>query len=417
MCTETNTTTWLSGLNIPKAAKLEGKDTADVAVIGGGIAGTLSAYLLGNAGKKVVILEKKDLSEGATARTTAWLNCAIDTDLVSLAGMHGVSGARKIWNSGQEAINLMEKIIEEENIDCDFKRVSSFIYAASPEELEDLKKEHELARKIGFDTVLHSKKALSWHNQGSLELKNQAKFHPLKFVIGLRKASEKYGVAYYENTEALDIKGRQNLVISTESGEVTARYALIATYNPFNKPKELFAHKGMYISYVFEVQIPKAALPEGLYMDKKNPYHYFRVDSMGENDRLIIGGEDHRKEIPIPPEKNFKALESYLSSLFPSMPYKIIRKWTGPILETIDGLPYIGIYGEDANRLVATGFSGNGMTYSAIAAQLLSDIILEKKNPYRSLYSASRKTHLHDFIQKSFDFTGEFFAGLRNIFK
>jgi glycine/D-amino acid oxidase-like deaminating enzyme len=139
----------------------------------------------------------------------------------------------------------------------------------------------------------------------------------------------------------------------------------------------------MYKSYVYEVRIPRGLIKEGTYEDCNNPYHYFRVDRQAKYDRMIIGGEDNRKEIAVDDRKNFKALEEYLTELLKGKRYTIVRKWTGPILEPSDGLALIGKF--RSVQLIATAFSGNGMTYSGIAAT---------------------------------DYAGEFFGGVaKNVFK
>ena len=415
-----DTSTWLDNIVLPPPhPQLEGNVTADVVIVGGGLTGTLSAYLLGKAGKKVIVLEKKDISNTTTAYTTAWLNCVIDTDVCDLIKMYTESGASKIWHSGMEAIDLIEKIILEEKIDCGFGRFSHFRYATSEKEMRNLRKEHECAQRLGFNTALHDTQVLDFPNSGSFEIKSQAKFHPIKFLIGLRMASLKYGVVYYENTEVQKLSGNKPIVAITKNGKVTADYSIIATYHPFNNPKELFAHKADYVSYVIEANIPRNSIPEGLYEDEKNPYHYFRIDTFPKFDSIILGGEDHRKEIPVSENKNYKALLCYLDKLLPNIKYTVVRKWSGEIIETIDGLPYIGSYSKNnANMLIATGFSGNGMTYAAVAGQIFTDIVLKRNNPYIELYDASRKTKLHNFMKKLFDFVGEFFGGAaKNIFR
>lgn len=423
MSKKENTTTWLSSIDLPETLSPLKRDTAcDVVIIGGGITGNLSAYFLAKAGKDVVVLEQKDLKNTVTAYTTAWISCVIDTDLSSLANMYGRNGARRIWDSGLEAIRDIEKIIKGENISCEFKKVSDFSYATSESEMETLKEEAKIAKDLGFEVAVHPKDKLPFKNLGSIEVKNQAKFHPLKFIVGVREKAIKYGVKYFENTKALSIYGKERIEIKTSEGSVFAKYAIVATYNPFNEPKELFAHKGMYISYINEIEIEKNILEEGMYEDNKSPYHYFRVDKgMGESgrDRVILGGEDHRKELPISKEKNFKALKEYFQNLFPNAKFEITKKWTGPILETIDGLPYIGVYDkEHPNRLVATGFSGNGMTYSAISARILSDLILGNNNPYAGIYTPLRKTKPYNFMTKFRDYALVLFGGyVKNIFK
>lgn len=420
---ERNKSTWLENIELPETRPaLRTNISTEVVVVGGGLAGTLTAYLLAKAGKKVVLLEEKNIASSTTAYTTAWLNAVIDTELADLIDMYGEGGASKIWTSGMEAIDLIEKIAQEENIECEFKRVSHFQYAQNENELKNLKKEHEAAEALGFETLFHSHTFLPFRNLGSLEVKNQAKYHPIKFLIGLREKAESYGVTVYENTQAEKIEGERPAVVTTKGGKVLADYVVMTTYKPFDNPLELFGHKGFYVSYVVEVSIPSGTIAPGLYEDEKNPYHYFRIDHEkggGGRDRMILGGEDHRKAFPIPEDKNYKALREFLTDLLPNTDYEITKEWSGPILETIDGLPYIGEYSETfRNRLVATGFSGNGMTYSAISAMIITDIILGKENKYEKVYTASRHLRPYNFGLKFRDFFSEFIGGyIKNLFK
>jgi glycine/D-amino acid oxidase-like deaminating enzyme len=171
--------------------------------------------------------------------------------------------------------------------------------------------------------------------------------------------------------------------------------------------------KGMYYSYVYELEIPKGAIGEGLYEDDHNPYHYFRIDQGENNDRMIIGGEDHRKEIPIDQNRNFNALEKYIQETFPGLMYRIVKRWRGPILEPSDGLPLIGRYDDkEPNRYVATAFSGNGMTYGTISGMLISDLILGKKNPWEDFYDPRRALPFKGIILKGRDYIEEFIKGV-----
>src|SRR5690606_27255689 len=152
------------------------------------------------------------------------------------------------------------------------------------------------------------------------------------------------------------------LRVKIRRGEVSTLWAVSATYQPFGQPAGLFFKKGMYVSYVLELQIPKDALKEGIYEDTQNPYHYFRVDSGSRHERMIVGGEDHLSEIPINTHKPLLVLRDYVRAHFGHLKYKIVREWSGPILEPVDGKAFIGKH-KHPRVLYAFGFSGNGMTY------------------------------------------------------
>jgi glycine/D-amino acid oxidase-like deaminating enzyme len=207
------------------------------------------------------------------------------------------------------------------------------------------------------------------------------------------------------------------MTLHIKNGTVKAEWVISATYEPFGQPVGLYFKKGMYESYVFELEIPKDKIPEGIYEDMENPYHYFRIDKKGEYDRMIIGGEDHRQDIPVDDEKNFNALEEYVQETFPELEYKIIHKWDGPILEPSDGLAFIGCH-KNPRVLYAFGFSGNGMTYGGIASSIFKDTIMGNGNPYSDIYRANRLLGIKPLITKGKDYTGELIGGaLKNVFK
>lgn len=409
-------TTWQKGFEASKDYPALAEDIhTDVVIIGGGITGITLAYLLAKSGKKVAVLEAGILEKASyTAYTTAFLTYQIDTGLQDLERIWGRMGARDIWRSGSEAIDKIEQIIKEEKIDCEFMRCPEFLYANDKREWKQIEEEAQLGQTLGFDIDLKGDRAV---------IKNQAKFHPLKYADGLRQAAIKKGALFYENTKVIKIEGKVPVEVSTARHKVTAKWAVIATYKPFNNPARVFARKGMYKSYVYELSIPGGVLAEGLYLDADNPYHYFRIDKgkgkTPKHDRMIIGGEDHRVEIKMKEEKNFEALTQYAERILQEHQYEVVTKWTGGILETIDGLPYIGPYSKKhPNRLLATGFSGNGMTYSMIAGRLFHDHIGDIYNKYASLYSPYRGYSWAAFYLKGRDYVEELWGGaVKNIFR
>lgn len=409
--------TWQSPIIYPT---FRGDVHADAVIVGGGITGITTAYLLAKAGKKVIVLEKGSLSQSSTtAYTTAFLTYEIDTDLQDLQKMFGIRWGSRVWQSGNEAIDTMEAIIREEKIDCDFMRCPQYIYANSIEQFKSIEEEAIEGKKIGFPIEMPAREKLPFRNAGYIVLPNQAKFHPLKYSAGLRKAAEKYGALFFENSEVTDIEGKDPAVVKTANGSVTAPWVLVATYKPFHKPMELFAKKGTYISYIIELSIPKNVLPEALFLDGENPYHYFRVDKGEKEDRLIIGGEDHRKEIKMNPEKIYHLLMDYAERILGNDNYSLVTRWSGGIIETVDGIPLIGSYSNEfPNRLVATGFSGNGMTYSMVAAKIFRDQVLGVVDEYSNLYDPKRSYTVANLITKGRDYFEEFMHGAaRNIFR
>ncbi len=400
--------TWQEYKEEKKYPQLKEDLLVDVAIVGGGLCGIASAYLLSKEGFDVAVLEGKDqLASDTTMYTTAFITNVIDTDLTQLKSLFGDKEAKLVWQSHKAAIDLIAKIVKNEKIDCDYKKVSDYVIADSEEDMESFQEEHQLAKKYGFKSLLHkTAKNLGFNNSGVWEIKDQGKYNPIKFADQLAEIAAENGVRFFCKTEVKDFKEKDGLItVKTEKAKVTAKKIIIATYKPL-KLMKTFAKKGMYQSYVFEAEIPKGRIKEGIYEDNQNPYHYFRIDPGSKKDRIIIGGQDHREELPVNQKKHFEALEEYLESLV-GKDYKLAKKWTGPILEPTDGLALIGESGK--NQFVATGFSGNGMTYSFIAAMIFKDIISKKKNPWIKIYDPKRIPTAKQLAVKAKDYVIENF--------
>lgn len=410
--------TWLATTALPTFPKLTSNLTIEVAIVGGGLAGLLSAYELAKAGKKVAVLEKERFFRKGSGFTTGFLTQSIDTDVVDQVPMFGDKGAKAIWESHGVAIDRIEEIVKAERIDCEFMRCTNYAYANDRSEARDLENEFNEMKRLGFP-VRMEKADLGIYAKSAMAIKNQGKYHSVKFAAGLLGALERMGVELYEKTEVSEIKGEGPFVIKAGNYEVTVDWVAVATYHPFNNPKEVFLQKGMYVTYILELEVPKGRYQEGIYEDFDNPYHYFRVDAgkgARGKDRIILGGEDHREELKSKKmeQKSYAALEEYAEELFGKQ-YPIARRWSGYILEPIDGLAFIGEY--EPHQLLATAFSGNGMTYSAITAMIFRDIVTGKPNPYLELYKPGRTPSMTQLWRKGRDYTEELFRGaVANLF-
>lgn len=416
---ESNETTWTEGLTKPKYPSLNSSQKVDVTIIGGGITGVVTAYVLSKAGKKVALLEKEQLGADATGATTAFLTQSIDTDTADLIKMIGKHDAKQVWDSHQHAIEMIEQIITDEKIECEFTRCRNYLYAAEHKQKDDLLTEQKNAAEIGIAMKFHSDGKLGFKNFGYLILENQAKFHAMKYLYGVADRAAKNGAMIFEKSEAKEITELKDGVfqVKTDRALIETTWVISATYAPFGQPKELFLKKAMYTSYLTEAEIPRGAIPEGIYEDMNNPYYYFRIDRGEQFDRLLLGGADHRADVKISDDKNYKAVEDYLRKTFLGLEYKITKRWDGPILEPVDGLALIGSL-KEKNVLYATGFSGNGMTYSHIAARLFQDIIFENQNDLIKIYDARRLPSVKELALKGRDYVQEFFNGaFRNAFK
>ena len=391
---------WLKDVPLKaKYAPLKNDTVTDVAIVGGGIAGLLTAYYLNEAGKQVAVLEKNSVASGETAYTTAFLTMVFDYYLYELVRKYSKEDAKRVWRSGLEAIDEVERIAKKEKIDCDFQRCSAYIYALDSRGFKMLEKEYKLERELGFDVKLHKPETLPFSNQGVLEVKGQAKFHPLKFLVPLVEKMAERGVQFYEETEVRDYEGKEPFELCTDHATLKAQQVVVATNMPHLGDMQVVTRLTPYQSYIVELELKEMPLKEGIYWDTENPYQYFRVDGK----RLILGGMDHAtgkgKD-----EDYYAKLEEYFQGLFPEMSYTVLSRWSGEVLESIDHLPFIGPLVSNKDILVATGFAGNGMTMGPLSGRINADHILGRKNPYAELYTVARaKAGLH-FMARGFEY-------------
>lgn len=396
--------------------KLSDDIRTDVVIVGGGLAGVVSAYLLARAGKNVVVLEQGVRGTGATGMTTAFITQAIDSETGELITMLGEENARLVWQSGGVAIAELRQIVEREKIECEFSSCSAYLYGRTESQSHDLAREAAVIHRLGFTAQHFRNENLGFKNAGYLELPDQAKFHPLKFLNALTAKAVDAGVRFFENTSVVQLSESGPVKATTaDSHSVLAEDVIVATHQPFNKPGTLRFKKVVYRSYVLEMSVPRNLLKEGIYWDQSNPFIYFRVDHAGDSDRLMLGGADHRADIPFSHERNFHSLERSARELLSGAAFTVTRKWSGPILESIDGLPFIGAY--RPHRYLATGFSGNGMTYAVVAGLLLRDVLTGHDNPWVGLYRPTRKMKLHVLATKAPHYVMEFFGGLWNVIR
>lgn len=385
-----NKSVWVSEKEKTNFPQLTQNIKADVAIVGGGLAGIFCAYLLAKEGKKVVLVEKDRIGSGQTGYTTAFITYVVDKSLAEMAERLGEEKAKLVWEAGNNAISEIVGIINQEKLECDFMRCNAYIYARKQEHVQILKKEASLGQKFCFDVSFKNDGKLSFKNFGYLEILKQAKFHPLKFLYQLTMKTKEAGVLIFENTEVLDTYGTKPVLIKCESGVIETEFVVVDTYNPIVSHNAMPGKLISYQSYVSSFLIKKGILEEAIYWDTERPYNYFRLDTFNNFDRLILGGRDHLTHNDPNPGKHFNEIEEYLKKIYKGAEYKIETSWSGEILESSDGIAYIGQSAFSPNILLSTGFSGNGMTYAALSAMLNRDIIMRKNNKYKALFDPNR---------------------------
>jgi glycine/D-amino acid oxidase-like deaminating enzyme/nitrite reductase/ring-hydroxylating ferredoxin subunit len=387
---------WMA-TDVPHFPPLTSNTQADVCVVGAGIAGLVTAYLLLQAGQRVVVLEDGEIASGETGRTTAHLTAALDDHYYILERMHGSCGSQLAAESHSAAIEQIAAIVQAEQLDCDFERVSGYLFEPPGDESNLLTRELEAVHRAGLTQVemLPQVPQLAFETGPALHYPAQAQFHPMKFMAGLARAFTNQGGALYTHTHVTNITGGRRARISTGAGlTVEAGAVVVATNSPVNDTLTIHTKQSPYRTYVVGFSVPAGAVARALYWDTDDPYHYVRVtgsETAGE-EILIVGGADHKTGQAQDAEERYADLQDWARKRFPAAG-EVRFRWSGQVMEPVDGLAYIGRNPHDAeNVYIATGDSGNGMTHGVIAGMLLRDLVLGRENEWAKLYDPARVT-------------------------
>jgi len=387
---------WPQATELRQTSVLAHDLSADVCVVGAGLAGLSTAYFLAREGRSVVVLDKGAVGGGNTGRTTAQLSNALDDRYGELIRIHGERSARLAAHSHTSAIEMIEAIVREEGIDCDFRRVSGYLFAAPGDSSDILDEELEAAHRAGLSNVELVASPLEGFSSPCLHFPDQAQFDPLKYLNGLAAAVERRGGRIYTRTAVTDVRDEDvrdgsPARVETELGvSVTADAVVVATNAPINDRVALHTKQAPYLTYVVAAVVPRGSDYGALYWDTEDPYHYVRVQERSDTDLLLVGGEDHKTGQADDADARYARLEAWARERFPAM-REVAYRWLGQVYESLDGLAYIGRNPGDRAVYVVTGDSGMGMTHSTVAGMLLRDLIVGRDNAWADLYDPARK--------------------------
>ena len=394
-----STSVWMAAAARPEFPRLAKNERADVCLVGAGMAGLTTAYLLTKAGQSVIVLDDGPIVSGETERTTAHLTTVLDDRFFELERLHGEDGARLAAESQTAAIDTIERIVLEERIDCDFARVDGYLFNAPDQPADLLDRELAAARRAGLTpTEIVDRAPLGSFDTGrALRFRRQAQFHPLKYLAALAQAIVRDGGRIFTETHATKITGGKSAQVETSDGHTVSCAAIVmATHTPVNDLLVIHTKQAAYRTYVIGVAVPVGTGPKALYWDTGAPYHYARFvgtrpdGTAPTHELLIVGGEDHKTGQADDAGTRYALLEQWTRERFP-MATEVRFRWSGQIMVPVDGLAFIGRNPlDDENIYIATGFSGNGLTYGTIAGLLLTDLISGRENRWAQLYSPSR---------------------------
>ena len=386
---------WADTARVPQFLPLHRDLEVDVAVIGGGITGVTAAYLLTKAGATVALLERGRFAGGETGHTTAHLTCVTDVRLHELVKTFGRDHAQAAWDAGTAAINQIEEIIEAEKVACDFHWVPGYLHApvskrTDADEIKALQDDARLAVELGFDAEFVE--SAPFVECPGVRFANQAIFHPQKYLAGLLETLKARGCQIFENTEVGKFEV-EPAVVKANDHATRCKFVVVGTHVPLQgaagtlSATLLQTKLAGYSTYAVGAQIPIGIAPQASFWDTADPYFYLRIENRMTHDYAILGGADHKTGQAGDPEQHHARVEKRLRQLFPAA--TIDHRWSGQVIETNDGLPLIGE--STPGQFVATGFSGNGMTFGTLAAMMAGDAFAKRKNPWSQLFDVNRK--------------------------
>lgn len=403
---------WLSDVEAVKPfPKLYRDLTVDVLIVGGGITGITAAHLMAEAGLKVALLEKGSIGSGETGHTTAHVTFPADRRLRDLVKEFGKNHAQAVWDAGLVGQEQIAQNVRSERIACGLKRVPGYLFAAWGSDLEreraELEEDSQLGHESGFDAAYVPLAPVV--AQPAVRFSNVLKLHPLQYLQGLAAAAWEKGAEIYEESPVTEFDGDR---CSVKAVGHTIHYGqlMLATHVPLQGVSGTLSaalqnmKMAAYSTYAIRARVPVGDLPEALFWDTADPYFHLRIDrdKAGRGASVIVGGEDHKTGQEPHTSDCYAALENKLRTLWPEA--EVEARWSGQVMETVDGLPLIGEAAE--KQFVATGYSGTGLTFGTLAAVMFRDHVTGTANPWADLFRVNRKplSHAWDYVAENKDY-------------
>lgn len=359
---------WQNDASLPEFPTLSRELSTDVLVIGGGLAGLLTAWELRQKGVDVVLVEKGRICSATTAHTTAKLTAQHGLIYQKLIRSLGVEGAGQYYKANSEAVEKLKALCL--RFGATMEEKANFVYSSDRRELD---RELDAFQKLGIPAISDEAPPLPFSTAGALGIPGQAQFHPLKLAASLAKE-----LTIYENSKVTELIGT---TATTEHGRIRAKKIVVTTHFPFlNKHGSYFLKLYQHRSYLLALE--NAGTLDSMYVsdDKKG----MSFSSFGGT--LLLGGGGHRTGKH---GGGWRELREFAAKHYPNAAEQ--NHWAAQDTMSLDGIPYIGQYSRNTPDLyVAAGFNKWGMTGSMVSAMLLTDLIQGKQNEYAGIFSPSR---------------------------
>ena len=411
---------WIDTVKRTDYPKAEGVVSVDVAIVGGGITGLTAALLLKRAGKSVAVIDAGRVAASVTGHTTAKISSGHGLIYSQISKTLGEQAAAIYAQSNQAAVEKIASLALEMDIDCDLEPTNNYVFSESAQDLNKLKEEAAAAKKAGLRASFTTETELPFPIVGAVEHRNQAQFHPRKYLLPIADAVAGEGCFIFENSRVHKLKDDDPCVLSTEVATITAQKVILATHFPVFDRGLFFAKVHAHRAYVVAAKVPAGKAPTGMWINSGEPTRSVRSAPFGNGRLLIVTGEGHKTGQESNTEGRYATLEEWTTSRFgvESFDYR----WSTQDNVSIDHVPYIGrLTRGSENVFTATGFAGWGMTNGTLAGMLLTDLVQNQPNPWHDLYDATRLNpglSAKEFMKENVNVAYRFFADrLRSLAK
>lgn len=407
---------WMASTQSTDYPPLREDIDVDVAIVGGGMVGITAGYLLKKEGMKVAIIEADRILQGTTGHTTAKITSQHGLIYNKTVTNLGYEMAKQYADANEHAIRFIEKLIKENNIDCDFVEQSSYIYTLKDEYVKDIEDEAKTASDLGIKAVYIDSTPLPFSVKAAVRFDNQAQFHPRKYLLSLAGKIPGSGSYIFENTRAVDMDvkdGTGTAVIAENGNRVNAKHIIISSHYPFyNMEGFYFARIYPERSYVLGLKINEK-YPGGMYISAEDPARSLRSQNFGDGEIVLVSGEHHKTGHGESTMEHYENLSKFAHDIFTvkDIPYR----WSTQDCMTLDSIPYVGYFTSSSRNIyVATGFGKWGMTNSTVSAIILRDLITTGKSEWQDVYNPSRTdigASAKNFIVENADVAKQLISG------
>ncbi|MEN2766240.1 FAD-dependent oxidoreductase [Ornithinibacillus xuwenensis] len=381
---------WRQDIDFPSFPKLEEKINVDVGIVGGGIVGLTAAYLLSKRNIKVALIDAGVILNGTTGHTTAKITAQHGLIYDELIKHFGEKKAKLYYEAQIEAKQIIEDNIKELQIECDYESQDAIIYTNSDEYISKLENERKAYDQLDIKSELTEEIPLDIPIKKALVMKDQAQYHPLKYLKALAEECVKNGVLIYENSTAIDVEYNKHPAIITRDGHrIISNYVISASHYPFYDGQAFYPTR-MYAERAYVLAVKSAKnYPGGMYITAEDPTRSLRSVTINGEKMWLVIGENHKTGQGKSTMDHYEALQDFAEKYIGVKEY--VNRWSAQDLTTLDKVPYVGrISAEEEAVFVATGFRKWGMTNGTIAAKIITDKITGEDSPYGELFTPSR---------------------------